>query len=119
VAALHAAVIEEHQGRWLRKPSAVPPQEVLDLKALIADDPQRGVGDIDEQNHLNRWIALPGSQGPIYCAEGKDRPRLLVVEECEVLLLEPGDGPPGAICHHDIDLDLAFRDAPRRWERVG
>jgi hypothetical protein len=106
-------VIEDHQGRWLRKPSAIPPQKALNLVAFVAHNPKGGVGGIDQQDHLNRRIALPGPSQTIHRLERKYRPRFLVVEQREVLLFETGDSPARVIGHHNIELDFAFGRARR------
>jgi hypothetical protein len=104
----------------LRQPSAIPPQKALDLVALLAYDRQRRVGNIHQQNHLNRWIgsrSVPGC--PIDRPKGKDRPRFLVIEQREVFLFETGNGLSRIIDYHDIEFDLAFGRARCEWRTMG
>lgn len=113
--ALHAAVLEDQQRRWLRKPSSIPPQKALNLVAFVAHNPKRGIRGIDQQDHLNRRLILRGYPISIHRMERDNRPRFFVVQEREILPLETGDGPARAIGHHHIEFDLAFGIRRRRW----
>src|SRR6185437_8476365 len=89
-----------------------------DLKPLVSYNSQWRVSDIDQQDHLDRGIFFPGPYGAIHFLERTYRLRFLVIEECEILLREPGNRTPGSIRHHHIELDSVLRLALAGWRAM-
>ncbi len=71
---------------------------------------------IDHHNHLGRGI---GGEGWLALSlKGKELLGLLVVQNREVLLVQPGDYLAGLVGHDDIQFDPAICGVVCRWRSV-
>ena len=105
--------VGEHDERHgLRELAAVPQKKLLDFVPFGSDDLEGSVDGVDHQDDFNGRIGSRGRSG-IDSIKGENVLRLFIVQNREVLLLQPANGRSRFVCHPHIQGDLPVRVACR------